>query len=437
MILISNPDKFQWQEILKRPVMNTENLFDTVRSVIDRVKEEGDRAVLDYEEKFDKVVLASLAVSEEEQQEAENLVSEDLKAAIRLAKQNIETFHAAQRFEGKKVQTQPGVTCWQKAVAIEKVGLYIPGGTAPLFSTVLMLAVPARIAGCKEIVLCTPPGRDGKVHPAVLFAAKVAGVNRIFKAGGIQAIAAMAYGTESVPKVYKIFGPGNQYVTAAKQLVSLRDVAIDMPAGPSEVEVLADETANPIFVAADLLSQAEHGVDSQAILITTSVELQQAVKVEVERQLALLPRKEIAEKSLANSKLIVVDSMAEAIELTNAYAPEHLIIETEDYLSVAERIVNAGSVFLGSLTPESAGDYASGTNHTLPTNGYAKAYSGVSLDSFIRKITFQEIKPEGLNIIGPAIELMAANEQLDAHKNAVSVRLGQLENGNGKLKIES
>ena len=423
MILISNPDKSQWQEILKRPVMNTENLFDTVRSVIDRVEEEGDRAVLDYEEKFDKVVLASLAVSEEEQQEAENLVSEDLKAAIRLAKQNIETFHAAQRFEGKKVQTQPGVTCWQKAVAIEKVGLYIPGGTAPLFSTVLMLAVPARIAGCKEIVLCTPPGRDGKVHPAVLFAAKVAGVNRIFKAGGIQAIAAMAYGTESVPKVYKIFGPGNQYVTAAKQLVSLRDVAIDMPAGPSEVEVLADETANPIFVAADLLSQAEHGVDSQAILITTSVELQQAVKVEVERQLALLPRKEIAEKSLANSKLIVVDSMTEAIELTNAYAPEHLIIETEDYLSVAERIVNAGSVFLGSLTPESAGDYASGTNHTLPTNGYAKAYSGVSLDSFIRKITFQEIRPEGMKNIGPAIEEMAANEHLDAHKNAVTVRL--------------
>ena len=423
MILISNPDKSQWQEILKRPVMNTENLFDTVRSVIDRVKAEGDRAVLDYEEKFDKVVLASLAVLEEEQQEAENLVSEDLKAAIRLAKQNIETFHAAQRFEGKKVQTQPGVTCWQKAVAIEKVGLYIPGGTAPLFSTVLMLAVPAKIAGCKEIVLCTPPGRDGKVHPAVLFAAKVAGVNRIFKAGGIQAIAAMAYGTESVPKVYKIFGPGNQYVTAAKQLVSLRDVAIDMPAGPSEVEVLADETANPVFVAADLLSQAEHGVDSQAVLITTSVELQQAVKVEVERQLALLPRKEIAEKSLANSKLIVVDSMKEAIELTNAYAPEHLIIETKDYLSLAECIVNAGSVFLGSLTPESAGDYASGTNHTLPTNGYAKAYSGVSLDSFIRKITFQEIKPEGLNSIGPAIELMAANEQLDAHKNAVSVRL--------------
>lgn len=426
MILISNPDKSQWAEILKRPVMNVENLFDTVRSIIDRVKAEGDRAVIDYEEKFDKAVLTSLAVTDEELAEAETLVSDELKAAIRLAKQNIESFHAAQRFEGKKVETQPGVTCWQKSVAIEKVGLYIPGGTAPLFSTVLMLAVPAKIAGCKEIVLCTPPGKDGKIHPAVLFAASVAGVNRIFKAGGAQAIAAMAYGTESVPKVYKIFGPGNQYVTAAKQLVSLRDVAIDMPAGPSEVEVLADETANPVFVAADLLSQAEHGVDSQAILITTSAELQQAVKEEVERQLALLPRKEIAEKSLANSKLIVVRDREEAIELTNAYAPEHLIVETADYMSVAEQVVNAGSVFLGSLTPESAGDYASGTNHTLPTNGYAKAYSGVSLDSFIRKITFQEIKPEGIATIGPAIEVMAANEQLDAHKNAVTVRLNSL-----------
>lgn len=426
MNLITNPDKSQWTELLKRSVMNTENLFDTVRSIIDRVKAEGDRAVLEYEEKFDKVALTALAVTEEEQAEAETLVGEELKKAIRLAKQNIETFHAAQRFEGKRVETQPGVTCWQKAVAIEKVGLYIPGGTAPLFSTVLMLAVPAKIAGCKEIVLCTPPGKDGKVHPAVLFAAKVAGVNRIFKAGGVQAIAAMAYGTESVPKVYKIFGPGNQYVTAAKQLVSLRDVAIDMPAGPSEVEVLADETANPSFVAADLLSQAEHGVDSQAILITTSRALQQAVKEEVERQLALLPRKEIAEKSLANSKLIVVRDMDEAIELTNSYAPEHLIIETADYMSVAERVINAGSVFLGSLTPESAGDYASGTNHTLPTNGYAKAYSGVSLDSFIRKITFQEIKPEGIRTIGPAIEEMAANEHLDAHKNAVTVRLDKL-----------
>lgn len=427
MILVTYPDKAQWADLLKRPVMNTEDLFDTVRSVINRVKAEGDRAVLAYEEQFDKVQLASLAVSEEEWAEADSLIDEELKQAIRLAKQNIETFHAAQRFEGKKVTTSAGVTCWQKAVPIEKVGLYIPGGTAPLFSTVLMLAVPAKIAGCGEIVLCTPPGRDGKVHPAVLFAAKVAGVSRIFKAGGIQAIASMAYGTESVPRVYKIFGPGNQYVTAAKQLVSLRDVAIDMPAGPSEVEVLADETANPVFVAADLLSQAEHGVDSQAMLITTSEALQQAVKLEVERQLELLPRKEIASKSLANSKLIVVHSLDEAIELTNAYAPEHLIVETADYLSVAERVVNAGSVFLGHLTPESAGDYASGTNHTLPTNGYAKAYSGVSLDSFIRKITFQEIQPEGIRHIGSAIEVMAANEHLDAHKNAITVRLKALQ----------
>ena len=426
MNLINNPDRSQWAELLKRPTLNTENLFDTVRGIINRVRTESDVAVLTLEEQFDKVKLTSLAVSAEEWQEAETLLSDELKAAIRLAKQNIETFHAAQRFEGKKVETQPGVTCWQKAVAIEKVGLYIPGGTAPLFSTVLMLAIPAKIAGCREIVLCTPPGRNGKVHPAVLFAAQVAGVDKVFKAGGVQAIASMAYGTESIPKVYKIFGPGNQYVTAAKQLVSLRDVAIDMPAGPSEVEVLADETANPTFVAADLLSQAEHGVDSQAVLITTSAALQQAVKAEVERQLALLPRKEIASKSLENSKLIVVNSMDEAIEMTNAYAPEHLIIETANYMEVAAKVVNAGSVFLGSLTPESAGDYASGTNHTLPTNGYAKAYSGVSLDSFIRKITFQEILPEGLRRIGPAIEVMAANEQLDAHKNAVTERLKTL-----------
>ena len=423
MILIDYPEKSQWQELLKRPVMNTESLFGTVQGIIDRVKAGGDEAVLQYEMQFDKVSLSALAVSSEEFDEAENLIDEELKAAIRLAAGNISAFHAAQRFVGKKVETQPGVTCWQKAVPIEKVGLYIPGGTAPLFSTVLMLAVPACIAGCREIVLCTPPGKDGKVHPAVLFAARVAGVQRVFKAGGVQAIAAMAYGTESIPKVYKIFGPGNQYVTAAKQLVSLRDVAIDMPAGPSEVEVLADVTANPVFVAADLLSQAEHGVDSQAVLITTSKELQQAVKDEVERQLDLLPRKEIAARSLANSKLIVVKDMEEAVEMTNAYAPEHLIVETENYMAVAEQIVNAGSVFLGTLTPESAGDYASGTNHTLPTNGYAKAYSGVSLDSFIRKMTFQEIKPEGLCKIGPAIEVMATNESLDGHKNAVSVRL--------------
>ena len=417
------PEKKDWMEILRRPVLNTDTLRNTVKEVLDKVKTEGDKAVREYEERFDKVKLDLLGFTETEIAEAEKEVPIELKAAIMLAQKNIHTFHSSQRFEGKKVQTVPGVTCWQKAVAIEKVGLYIPGGTAPLFSTVLMLATPAQIAGCKEIVLCTPPDKEGKVHPAILYAAKLAGVNKIFKAGGVQAIAAMAYGTESVPKVYKIFGPGNQYVTAAKQQVSLRDVAIDMPAGPSEVEVLADETANPVFVAADLLSQAEHGVDSQAMLITTSEKLMKEVEYEVQRQLALLPRWEIAEKSLASSKLILVRDMDEAIALTNEYAPEHLIIETKDYMELAERIVNAGSVFLGSLTPESAGDYASGTNHTLPTNGYAKAYSGVSLDSFIRKITFQEINGEGIQNIGPAIEVMAANEQLGAHKNAVTVRL--------------
>ena len=398
MKLIKYPSKEQWTELLKRPALNTESLFDTVRSIINKVRTEGDKAVLEYEATFDKVTLSALAVTPEEIQAAESLVSDKLKDAISLAKQNIETFHSSQRFVGKKVETMNGVTCWQKAVGIEKVGLYIPGGTAP-------------------------PDKEGNIHPAILFAAQLAGVSRIFKAGGVQAIAAMAYGTESVPKVYKIFGPGNQYVTAAKQLVSLRDVAIDMPAGPSEVEVLADASANPAFVAADLLSQAEHGVDSQAILITTSEKLQTEVMAEVERQLAELPRWEIAAKSLENSKLILVRDMAEALELTNAYAPEHLIIETENYMEVAERVTNAGSVFLGSLTPESAGDYASGTNHTLPTNGYAKAYSGVSLDSFIRKITFQEILPEGIKTIGPAIEEMAANEHLDAHKNAVTIRL--------------
>lgn len=423
---IKYPSREQWTDILKRPALNTESLFDTVRGIINRVRAEGDAAVIEYEATFDKAILTSLAVTEAELEEGVALVSEELKAAISLAKKNIETFHASQRFVGHKVETMEGVICWQKAVSIEKVGLYIPGGTAPLFSTVLMLAVPAKIAGCKEIVLCTPPDKNGKIHPAILFAAQMAGVSKIFKAGGVQAIAAMAYGTESVPKVYKIFGPGNQYVTAAKQLVSLRDVAIDMPAGPSEVEVLADDSANPVFVAADLLSQAEHGVDSQAVLITTSEKLQGDVMKEVERQLAELPRREIAEKSLANSKLILVKDMDEALELTNEYAPEHLIIETENYREIAERVINAGSVFLGSFSPESAGDYASGTNHTLPTNGYAKAYSGVSLDSFIRKITFQEIRPEGMKAIGPAIEIMAANEQLDAHKNAVSVRLGDI-----------
>ena len=422
MKLIKYPSKQQWAELLKRPALNTESLFDTVRTIINKVRAEGDKAVLEYEAAFDKVTLSALTVTSEEIQKAEGLISDELKSAITLAKRNIETFHSSQRFVGKKVETMEGVTCWQKAVGIEKVGLYIPGGTAPLFSTVLMLAVPAKIAGCREIVLCTPPDKNGNIHPAILFAAQLAGVSKIFKAGGVQAIAAMAYGTESVPKVYKIFGP----VTAAKQLVSLRDVAIDMPAGPSEVEVLADASANPVFVAADLLSQAEHGVDSQAMLITTSEKLQAEVMEEVNRQLAKLPRREIAAKSLENSKLILVKDMDEALELTNAYAPEHLIVETENYLEVAERVINAGSVFLGSLTPESAGDYASGTNHTLPTNGYAKAYSGVSLDSFIRKITFQEILPQGMKVIGPAIEEMAANELLDAHKNAVTVRLNTL-----------
>ena len=425
---IIHPDRKDWAEILKRPVLNMETLRDTVCEVLDRVKAEGDKAVMEYEERFDKVKLDSLAVTEEEMKEAEQNVPIELKVAILLAQRNIYTFHKKQKFETKKVETMEGVTCWQKAVGIEKVGLYIPGGTAPLFSTVLMLAVPARVAGCKEIVLCTPPNKEGKIHPAILYAAHISGVSKIFKAGGVQAIGAMAYGTESVPKVYKIFGPGNQYVMAAKQQVSLHDVAIDMPAGPSEVEVIADETANPAFVAADLLSQAEHGVDSQVVLITTSEKLMEEVEYEVQHQLSRLPRWEIAEKALANSKLILVKDMEEAIAMTNEYAPEHLIIETKDYMDLAEKVVNAGSVFLGSLTPESAGDYASGTNHTLPTNGYAKAYSGVSLDSFIRKITFQEITREGIQNVGPAIEVMAANEQLDAHKNAVTVRLKSIKN---------
>ena len=420
------PNKSEWAEMLRRPVLNVETLFENVGAILKEVRMNGDKAVLEYEERFDKVKLESLAVTPEEIKEAELQVPIELKVAILLAQRNIYTFHKKQKFEGKKVETMEGVTCWQKAVGIEKVGLYIPGGTAPLFSTVLMLAVPAKIAGCKEIVLCTPPNKEGKINPAILYAAQVAGVSKIFKAGGVQAIGAMAYGTESVPKVYKIFGPGNQYVMAAKQQVAMHDVAIDMPAGPSEVEVIADETANPAFVAADLLSQAEHGVDSQVVLITTSEKLLNEVEYEVQHQLSRLPRWEIAEKSLANSKLILVKDIDEAIELTNEYAPEHLIIETQNYMELAEKVVNAGSVFLGSYTPESAGDYASGTNHTLPTNGYAKAYSGVSLDSFIRKITFQEINREGIQNIGPAIEVMAAHEQLDAHKNAVTVRLNSI-----------
>ena len=423
MEVIKYPSREDWASLAKRPALDVTTLFDTVRTVLDEVRLEGDTAVKRYEEKFDKVRLADLQVSEAEIQEARELVSEDLKQAIRTAKNNIEKFHASQRFTGQKVETTSGVTCWQKAVAIEKVGLYIPGGTAPLFSTVLMLAVPAHIAGCKEIVLCTPPNKEGKVHPAILFAAETAGVSKIFKSGGIQAIAAMAYGTESVPKVYKIFGPGNQYVTAAKQLVSLKDVAIDMPAGPSEVEVIADETANPDFIAADFLSQAEHGADSQAILVTSCEGIVAPVIKAIQEQLSKLSRKEITEKALEHSRIIVLKDELEIIDFTNAYAPEHLIIQTANYSHIAGQIENAGSVFMGPYTPESAGDYASGTNHTLPTNGYAKAYSGVNLDSFIKKITFQEITAEGIKNLGGTIQTMAGNEQLDAHRNAVTIRL--------------
>lgn len=426
MEIIKYPSREDWGELTKRPALDVTTLFDTVRGVLDDVRQNGDAAVRSYEERFDKVSLPNLQVSDDEMDRAEALVPDDMKEAIVRAKGNIERFHASQRFEGKRIETAPGVVCWQKAVAIERVGLYIPGGTAPLFSTVLMLAVPARIAGCREIVLCTPPSRDGAVHPAILFAAKVAGVSKIFKIGGIQAIAAMAYGTESVPKVYKIFGPGNQYVTAAKQLVSLKDVAIDMPAGPSEVEVIADSGANPEFIAADFLSQAEHGVDSQAILLTTSEQMIDLVINAIDGQLARLPRREITERSLAHSRIILLKDIDEVVEFTNSYAPEHLIIQTADYASVAGRIENAGSVFMGPYTPESAGDYASGTNHTLPTNGYAKAYSGVNLDSFIKKITFQEISAEGIKGLGGTIETMAANESLEAHRNAVTVRLNHL-----------
>ena len=426
METILYPRREEWKEIVERPHLDVSQLTATVRSVLDDIKARGDEAVREYELKFDRVQLESLAVSQAEMDEAETLVDDDLKAAIQLAHDNIKTFHESEKFVGQKVSTQPGVTCWQKSVAIEKVGLYIPGGTAPLFSTVLMLATPAKIAGCRDIVLCTPPNREGKVNPAILVAARIAGVSHIFKAGGVQAIGAMAYGTQSVPKVYKIFGPGNQYVMAAKQEVSLHDVAIDMPAGPSEVCVIADANANASFIAADLLSQAEHGIDSQAILITTSESKLEEVKNEVSRQLELLPRKEIAAKALDNSKLVVVANDNEAIDLANTYAPEHLIIQTDNYETLAERVINAGSVFLGKYACESAGDYASGTNHTLPTHGYAVAYNGVNLDSYCRKITFQHLTDEGICHIGHAVETMAAAEGLDAHRNAMTIRIEKL-----------
>ncbi len=428
MNIIKYPAKSEWAKIIERPHLDVSQLNATVAAVLNDVKERGDEAVKEYEQKFDHAQLSTLRVSEDEMQEAEQLVDEELKAAIVLAHQNIRAFHEAQQFHEIRIETQPGVECWQKSVAIERVGLYIPGGTAPLFSTVLMLATPAKIAGCKDIVLCTPPNREGKVNPAILVAARIAGVSQIFKAGGVQAIGAMAYGTQSVPKVYKIFGPGNQYVMAAKQQVSLHDVAIDMPAGPSEVCVLADETANPVFVAADLLSQAVHGADSQVLLITTCESILTAVKHEVERQLALLPRKDIATKALENSRMVLVGSPDEMMALSNAYAPEHLIIQTQDYKELAAQVVNAGSVFLGKYACESAGDYASGTNHTLPTHGYATAYSGVNLDSYCRKVTFQHLTEEGIRSIGHAVELMAEAEQLDAHKNAMSVRMNLIDN---------
>ena len=414
--------------IVERPHLDVSQLNETVASVLADVKQRGDEAVKGYELKFDHVDLPSLEVTQSEIDEAEKLVSKDLKEAIQLAHANIKTFHESQRFRSKKVETQPGVTCWQKSVPIEKVGLYIPGGTAPLFSTVLMLATPAKIAGCKEIVLCTPPNREGKVNPAILMAAKIAGVSKIFKAGGVQAIGAMAYGTESIPKVYKIFGPGNQYVMAAKQQVSIHDVGIDMPAGPSEVCVIADDTANAEFVAADLLSQAEHGADSQVFLIAISNKFIDEVQKELDKQLEALPRKEIAQKALENSMLVLVSDIREAIDLSNTYAPEHLVIQTEDYEDVASRVINAGSVFLGPYACESAGDYASGTNHTLPTHGYATTYNGVNLDSYCRKVTFQHLTAEGVRQIGHAVELMAEAEQLDAHKNAMTVRLRTLKN---------
>lgn len=426
MKVIKYPAKEEWSEIVKRPHLDVSQLNATVQGVLDDVKNHGDEAVKRYEEKFDHAHLDSLAVTEAEIEEAEKMVSQKLKDALHLAHHNIAEFHHSQKFDGVKVETCPGVTCWQKSVAIEKVGLYIPGGTAPLFSTVLMLATPAKIAGCKEIVLCTPPTKEGKVNPAILMAAKIAGVSKIFKAGGVQAIGAMAYGTESVPKVYKIFGPGNQFVMAAKQQVSLHDVAIDMPAGPSEVCLIADETANPVFAAADLLSQAEHGFDSQVFFITTSEKVLDDVKNEVEVQLERLPRKEMAQTSLDNSKFILVKTEEEAIDLCNTYAPEHLIIATADYEQLAEKVVNAGSVFLGNYACESAGDYASGTNHTLPTHGYALAYNGVNLDSYNRKITFQHLTEEGIRNIGNAVVTMAENEQLEAHANAMRLRVNSL-----------
>ncbi|GAA0722687.1 histidinol dehydrogenase [Aquimarina litoralis] len=425
---IYNPGKSTWSEILKRPTQTVADIENVVLDVFNEVKEDGDLAINKYTEKFDKVSLSTTLVSKEEIEIAKNSVSSDLKEAILMAKSNIEAFHAAQKTDKVSIETTNGVNCWQEKRPIQKVGLYIPGGTAPLFSTILMLAVPATIAGCKEIVLCSPPNQEGKINPAILYTANLCGVTKIFKVGGIQAIAGMTFGTETIPQVYKIFGPGNQFVTVAKQLATKFGVAIDMPAGPSELLVVADETADPSFVASDLLSQAEHGKDSQVILVSTSKDLIEHVELEVAKQCEVLPRKEIAEAAIANSKLIYVSDDKEALELINEYGPEHFIVCVSDEAYYIDNISNAGSVFIGNYTPESAGDYASGTNHTLPTNGYAKQYSGVNLDSFMKSMTFQKLSKEGIKNIGNAIEIMAEAEGLQAHKNAVTLRLQSLKN---------
>ena len=418
-----NPIREKWNELIQRPSFDPNALQELVKTVLQDVKDNGDVAVRKYTEQFDAVTLTDTRVVASELEEAPTVLTTELKQAIQLAYNNIRVFHEQQLFAVEKIETMPGVQCWRKSVGIEKVGLYIPGGSAPLFSTILMLGVPAKLAGCKEIILCSPPDKNGKLHPAILYAAGLVGVTAIYKIGGVQAIAAMAYGTETVPQVYKLFGPGNQYVTCAKQQIQQQGIAIDMPAGPSEVCVLADETAIPEFVAADLLSQAEHGADSQVLLITTSAHLLQKVEIALGEQLKELPRREIAIKALENSKGIVVANIEEAIELANAYAAEHLIIACKEDEVIAEKIINAGSIFLGNYSPESAGDYASGTNHTLPTNGFARAYSGVSVDSFVKKITYQKLSKEGIAAIGKSVEIMAAAEGLNAHKHAVSIRL--------------
>jgi len=426
MEIFINPERSKWQQLLQRPVFDTHKLERTVAAILEEVKLNGDAAIKKYALQFDGVELNDLKVSEKEFAAASTIVDDKLKAAIAIAKNNITKFHEAQKESVKKIETTSGVVCWRKAVAIEKVGLYIPGGTAPLFSTLLMLGVPAMIAGCKEIVVCTPSDKNGKVNAVVLYVAQLIGIKNIYKIGGVQAIAAMAYGTATVTKVYKIFGPGNQYVTCAKQLINASGIAIDMPAGPSEVAVYADDTCNAAFVAADLLSQAEHGADSQVVLVASNDDMVAKVTIEIEKQLAVLSRKEVAAKALANSHFIVMQNVDAAFDLLNDYAPEHLIIASDNAAALAEKVINAGSVFMGHYSPESAGDYASGTNHTLPTNGYAKAYSGVSLDSFVKKITFQQLNTKGIQNIGNTIEAMAAAEGLDAHKNAITIRLNDI-----------